>query len=87
MNIMEILNLLFFPLDLRSATHEGIHAWYYKLGQKPMSGEDIGPKEEPATIVYLNGPPVKSHSKYLHYINRYFHYCQPWSEKLLGCSR
>lgn len=53
---------------------------------KSLIGEDIGPKEEPATIVLLNGLPVKRYSKYLHYINRYFHYCQPWSEKLLGCA-
>lgn len=70
MNIIRIITgffvlFCFLKLDLRSATHEGIHAWYYKLDQKPMSGEDIGPKEEPATIVLLNGPHVKRHSKYL----------------------
>lgn len=43
-----------FRLDLRPASWEGIHAWYYKPPQKPLTREVVGPRRKP-TVVLLNG--------------------------------
>lgn len=43
-----------FRLDLRPASWEGIHAWYCKPPQKPLTKEVVGPRRMP-TVVLLNG--------------------------------
>lgn len=44
-----------FWLGLRPAPQEGIHACYFKPGQKPMAGEARGLMGKTTTVVLLNG--------------------------------
>lgn len=70
-------------LDLRSTPLEEIHTWFCRKGQKPISTESIGPRENPATIALLYGHIIRPVSKYPTYS---LDYCcpQPWPEKLLS---
>jgi hypothetical protein len=52
-------------MGFETYSQEGIHIWYYKPGQKPLAGKEMGPKEEHTTVVTLNEHGVKLSSEYL----------------------
>lgn len=53
--------LVGFKADLQEETH----AWYCKSDQEPTVGELTGPRDEPATIIELNGHCIKLLSKFI----------------------
>ena len=52
----------YYLLDLKPSPEEGIHAWYCKPGQKPMSLDDTG---KYTSVVLLNEYVDKLPSKYV----------------------